>query len=406
MSDREIKTDLMNKSYKVYNQGKYVGNTRPNKNNIKKLKKRKIRTIIGLVGIGITIAFASKSLKPKSTNPTTQTTESNVVKSKPTYDIQYTIKSGDTIWDVAAKYTEFSEIPEEVYAIQLKNPKLDGSLQIGTTIELPHVPGDKLSQFGYEVTSNLQDKAYFITVTTESVANETAKQKCEDFANAYDMYSDNPLYSNERTTEYLNYLADAAIKSIEDTTGVYYSGIAQKINEDTQEPEELYEVQYKVKDGDTLSGIVKSYTDDDYNNVYDDVIATNNINPNKIKSGQEITLTGVEESDLGTLGYSNNVTDFYPQDELESLNSYINENDDYVNALSTDEKGMEDSSDIKSLLKDYHERYQDFESTGAFDQETLNMAREIKDLIEQFTGREYQFAPKPLTESFASTHTR
>ena len=120
MSDREIKTDLMNKSYKVYNQGKYVGNTRPNKNNIKKLKKRKIRTIIGLVGIGITIAFASKSLKPKATNPTTQTTESNVVKSKPTYDIQYTIKSGDTIWDVAAKYTEFSEIPEEVYAIQLK----------------------------------------------------------------------------------------------------------------------------------------------------------------------------------------------------------------------------------------------------------------------------------------------
>lgn len=125
--------------------------------------------------------------------------------------------------------------------------------------------------------------------------------------------------------------------------------------------EQTFEVPYTVQFGDTIDGIVASY-EEDINERYeirDDITRENDLSSaSYIKSGQEITLTGLDENDLEQFGYTADYSLFDPMVKVTDMQEFLVNQINNNGAFSVQENEAcaymsERLADLMSMYNDY-----------------------------------------------------
>lgn len=385
--------------YRVNNHGKKIGSLELFERNVKRI----LPYAVLISGIGVGSFVIKDHLVNKNNDNNIKTSNDSISyydsnNYSGSYDIEYFTKYGDSAYDLAASYmhgNNFNAGAREIYYV---NDITNGILPANKLIILPGVPESKLSQFGYTVDKSYETKLDFVLdhiKNGEVLESDEYKTFIKDYNRFEELKNmDNNFYNNN----YLETLLDKLIDDIYNCYNDRYIGKAVKVDElnkgNIDDEENKYGLEYKVKSGDTLSGIVSSYTDSsDYQDAYDDTIKVNGIDPDNLRAGETIIIEGVKDDDLEKLGYSNNPIDFDPSVELESRISYLKSKKDELTPINEEINGYSELVDTQEKIFDLVNSYDDNKDI----KDLLYEARNLCDKVEKLTGDKYIFTPHVKT---------
>ena len=117
-------------------------------------------------------------------------------------------------------------------------------------------------------------------------------------------------------------------------------------------------IEYTIKPGDTISGIVYSYESDDNKaiRIIREIEDFNNINANSIRDGMTISLFGVPASHLEDFGYTDNYNYFEPKVEVDLRLQFLSlvedtldlEDPEYIDFLREEQSIINAYNDYKA----------------------------------------------------------
>ncbi len=173
--------------------------------------------------------------------------------------VNYVVKSGDNLWNLANKYNT------TVFEIMKVNNLVNSNLTIGQTLRIP-------TNFKEEVIETLPIFVEYIVKTGDSLYK---------IANEFSTTVDEIKKENNLTTNnlYVGQVLKIKVGEEEET-----SGILECYGEDYTPPVTKY-VEYIVKKGDSLYQIAKRY-----NTTVDNIKNLNNLTTNNLTIGQKLNI--------------------------------------------------------------------------------------------------------------------
>lgn len=395
-----------NKKRKIYNNGKLIG------------------TIVIFSGVAIISSFVLSKDKLKTDASKYKTTISSDDTKNDDFDINSIIKNGiydevpyrineNTMGEIALKYTNCGKGNEwdESREILRKNNLSENALNPGNLIYLYDVPYSKLESLGYKVKDDINTRINYINENYNDVidnCNYDTKKVIDDSIAVIKSISDN--LSSIEDSEYVNNHLDILTKKIlkiYSSNGYTYQGeieSLQNVKDKDINNDKLYTIPYTVKEGDTISGIVSRYTEDDTEETKNEYIAATLMesgieDPSSIKPGDKIEIYGVEADELKDFNYTISPEDLNNIDEMKMYHQYI-ENEKNIISKAADMFKKESNNPYKSLLlkiNEYEELYSNTVEVGKFSegiyQKTLDLAEEIHNV----TNDDYDFEPMQIS---------
>ncbi len=392
-----------NNKKKIYNNGKLIG------------------TIVIFSGVALISAFSlskkNKTIDAPETivetdNKTDDIDIDSMIKDGVFNDVPYRIDE-NSMGEIALKYTNCGEGNEwdESKKILEKNNLSENALNRGALIYLYDVPYSKLESLGYKVKDDINTRINFINDNYKDIIKSCdydTKKVLDDSLSIINNISNN--LSSIEDSEYVNNHLDILTKKIigiYSSKGYHYHGeieSLQNINDKDTEEDKLYTVPYTVKEGDTISGVVSKYTQDDSKEDRDEYIAATLMesgieDPSSIKPGDQIKLYGVEADELKDFDYTISPDDLNSIDEMKMYHQYIEDEKNIISKASETFKNEQDNP-FKSLLSrinEYEELYSQTVEVGKFNESVYNETLNLADQIHSVTNDDYDFEPMQIS---------
>lgn len=363
------------KEYKLRNKGEVIGTAKPNRKNIKKIRKYKFG-VGALLTAGI-LAVALGTHKPEDKN--TQVDKS---------DLEESLFDSNDIFRA-----DTFMIPQE-----------NGNIYFVTE--------EYLNEHNYVPNDTIDTRYNFIVDFNDKVIHEYKDKypdkdfskfdkEYQNFRTIYEEYIDGDQKDSYFQQQYVLKVEEELIKTIHSYELISYVPTAipfeDYVANTYPQNNGKYTINYEIPQDTTLSEIL-SYTDNnqEYKETYDEVLnnPNNNItNPDLIYAGETLELPNLDEEDLNDLGYDVWST---PVDELDQRYIWINDMLPTIDYLSGDTNSKNNIETLKKTVDIFNKSYDAYTGGDAITsfETVLYDSRSICDTIELLTGE--RFVPTPM----------
>ena len=194
----------MKDTYKINNNGKNIGKINLNNELVRNLV---IGASIGLV-LEVTALTAAHAVWNNNKKEETKTVYEEINENQNKYDIDYTVKDGETLLSILYTYENDPEVIDNLRKKTISSNELteNGYVYAGERIKLFDVPQDKLNYFGYTTDYDnaviSQDEKLEDYIRYANDAYESPKPGVENSVN-YEIFGGDVEKLN---SEYQNYL--------------------------------------------------------------------------------------------------------------------------------------------------------------------------------------------------------